>query len=194
MSRIIGLTGGIGSGKTTIAKYFESRGVPIYIADDRAREITNQPKILDLICREFGTSIFDDKKLDRKKLASIVFNNPEKLVKLNAIIHPAVKLDFDLWLKNHSKFEYVLKESAILFESKSHLDCYNTIAIIAPLQLRIERILLRDKTSEKDILKILDYQLSDNELIDKCDYVIENSELNISLMIVDEILKKLKIK
>ncbi|MBC7642109.1 MAG: dephospho-CoA kinase [Flavobacterium sp.] len=194
MTKIIGLTGGIGSGKTTIAKYIETKGIPVYIADERAKIITNSPEILSLIKEKFGQDVFDNDVLNRKKLANIVFNHPKQLKQLNQIIHPAVKLDFDIWLQNHSKFEYVVKESAILFKSNNFIKFYITIAVVTPLPLRIERILLRDNTDKAEIMKRIDNQLSDNELIEKCDYVIYNSELDISLMQVDAILKKLKIK
>ena len=194
MTKIIGLTGGIGSGKTTIAKYIETKGIPVYIADERAKVITNSPEILSLIKEQFGQDVFTNDALDRKKLANIVFKHPKKLNQLNQIIHPAVKLDFDVWLQYHSTFEYVVKESAILFEANNFIKFYIIIAVVTPLYLRIERILLRDDTTEAEIMKRINNQLTDIELIERADYVVYNSELNISLLQVDKILKKLKIK
>ena len=194
MTKIIGLTGGVGSGKTTIAKYIETKGIPVYIADERAKVITNSPEILSLIKEQFGQDVFTNDALDRKKLANIVFKHSKKLNQLNQIIHPAVKLDFDVWLQYHSTFEYVVKESAILFEANNFIKFYIIIAVVTPLYLRIERILLRDDTTEAEIMKRINNQLTDIELIERADYVVYNSELNISLLQVDKILKKLKIK
>ncbi len=194
MTKIIGLTGGIGSGKTTIAKYFEAKGIPVYIADEKAKILTNDPKVLELIKKEFGASIFDNDILNRKKLSAIVFNNQKKLEQLNKIIHPLVKKDFDKWLENHSKSEYIVKESAILFESNSYLDCYIIIAIICPIEIRLERVLSRDNITKEQILLKIKAQISEKELIVKSDYIINNIDLNISKMQVDKFLKLLNFK
>jgi len=108
MTKIIGLTGGIGSGKTTIANYFLAAGVPVYIADDEARKMMQLPEIIEEIKKIFGTSIFEKGTLNREKLATIVFSNPEKLKLLNAIIHPAVKKHFEDWISNHKNFPFVI--------------------------------------------------------------------------------------
>lgn len=193
MSKIIGLTGGIGSGKTTIAKYFLSLGIPVYIADDQARKIMDLPEILASIKNVFGSEVFLNKKLDRKKLADIVFLNPEKLKSLNRIIHPAVKNDFDKWLSVHEKYPIIIKEAAILFESGSYKNCDVIITVVAPLETRIERVMLRDKATKSGIISRINNQWTDEQRIQKSDFIIENLSIDIAKEQVNEILKILKI-
>ena len=139
MTKIIGLTGGIGSGKTTIANYFQSFGIPVYIADDEARKIMQTSEIIEAIKKAFGNSIFENELLSREKLAEIVFNTPEKLKELNKIVHPAVKRHFDQWLLQHAAAPYVIYEAAILFESGGYKNCDLIITITAPVEARIQR-------------------------------------------------------
>jgi dephospho-CoA kinase len=193
MTKIIGLTGGIGSGKTTIANLFAARGIPIYIADDEARKIMDLPEIQGAIKRIFGKDVFDKNKLIREKLAQIVFSDPQKLNQLNSIIHPAVKSHFDRWLEQHSKFPFVIKEAAILFESGSYKDCDFVITVLAPLELRIERVMKRDKLSREQVLNRINNQWSDRERIEKSKYLIENTNIQKSEEKIEEILKKLTI-
>jgi dephospho-CoA kinase len=115
MAKIIGLTGGIGSGKTTIANYFAEMGVPLYIADDEAKKVMQSEKIVKQIKLAFGDSLFENDVLNRAKLAEIVFNDADKLATLNAIVHPAVKEDFELWLLKNKKYHYVIYEAAKFF-------------------------------------------------------------------------------
>lgn len=174
MTKIIGLTGGIGSGKTTIARHFESLGIPVYIADDEAKKITNQPQILNKIKSIFGSSVFDNELLNRKKLGEIVFNNPEKLNELNAIIHPEVKLHFNEWLQNHSKYPFVIKESAILIETGEYKFCDFVITVVASLEKRIERVIKRDGVTEIEVMKRIKNQITDDKRIVKSNYIINN--------------------
>ncbi len=174
MSKIIGITGGIGSGKTTIARHFESLGIPVYIADDEAKKITNQPQILIKIKSIFGSSVFDNELLNRKKLGEIVFNNPEKLNELNTIIHPEVKIHFNEWLQNHSKYPLVIKESAILIETGEYKFCDFVITVVASLKNRIKRVIKRDAVSEIEVLKRINNQITDDKRIEKSNYVINN--------------------
>ena len=132
MTKIIGLTGGIGSGKTTIANYFRNANIPVYIADNEARKITQLPEIIDQIRIKFGEAIFDDSILNREKLSKIVFNDPEKLQLLNSIIHPAVRKHFQDWVLNHKNAPFVIYEAAILFESGSYKNCDSIITVTAP--------------------------------------------------------------
>lgn len=194
MTKIIGLTGGIGSGKTTIANYFKTFGIPVYIADDEARKITESPEILNGIKIVFGNEVFENNKLNRKKLGQIVFDDPQKLKQLNAIIHPAVKKDFENWLKQHSNHPFVIKETAILFESGNYKNCDIIITVIAPLEVRIERVMQRDKISKEAVLKRVSQQWSEAEKVEKSTYVIDNLELDLAKQQVDEILKKIIIQ
>ena len=138
MTKIIGLTGGIGSGKTTIAQYFKSLGVPVYIADDEAKKLLDNPDIQKEIKAVFGEFVFENNTISKEKLASIVFQNPQKLSELNGIIHPAVKKHFQLWVANYQSEPIVIKEAAILFESGSNQDCDKIITVVAPLETRIQ--------------------------------------------------------
>jgi dephospho-CoA kinase len=189
MSKIIGLTGGIGSGKSTIANYFQSLGIPVYIADDQAKKVSASAEIIKSIKNVFGSEVFLNNKLDRKKLANIVFQNPDKLKALNRIIHPAVKKDFDHWLSVHKNFPIVIKEAAILFESGSYKYCDAIITVAAPLETRIERVILRDKTSRSDIISRINNQWTDEQRIEKSDFVIQNLSIDIAKEQVNEILK-----
>ena len=194
MTKIIGLTGGIGSGKTTIAKYMHSFGIPLYIADDQARKLMESHEIVHAIKKKFGEVIFDKEILNRAKLAEIVFNEPEKLEELNAIIHPAVKSDFKEWLLQNKSAPFIIYEAAILFESGNYLNCDYIITVVAPIDIRIERVMKRDKTSRELILKRMEAQWTDEQRVSKSDFVIENEDLKIAKQKVDEILKILKIK
>ena len=120
MTKIIGLTGGIGSGKTTIGKYFQSLGIPVYTVDDEGRKISESEEVLSQIKSHFGQEIVTDGKLNRKKLSEIVFSDPKQLEILNGIIHPAVKKHFDEWVSQRQDYPFVIRESAILFESGRH--------------------------------------------------------------------------
>lgn len=178
MSKIIGLTGGIGSGKSTVAKFFSELGTPVYIADSEAKKIMDYPETIREVQAIFDENIADDNgKLDRKKIASIVFNNPEKLQQLNGVIHPKVNEDFKNWLKQHKEFPYIIKEVAIIFETQSEKQFDKIILITAPEKLRIERVMKRDNISEKEILERMKNQFSDEEKIKKSDFIITNTDL-----------------
>lgn len=193
MTKIIGLTGGIGSGKTTIANHFVKANIPVYIADDEARKITQSPEIIEEIKQKFGGEIFDDAILNREKLSKIVFSNPEKLKQLNAIIHPAVKKHFQDWVLKHKNAPYVIYEAAILFESGSYKNCDLIITVTAPLESRIQRVIQRDKTTREQVLKRINAQWNDEQRIAKSDFVVENVNPETTKLEIDKILKILKI-
>lgn len=193
MAKIIGLTGGMGSGKTTIASWFLAKGVPVYIADNQAREIMKSPDIISSIKQVFGKSIFDKEILNREKLANIVFDVPEKLKLLNEIIHPAVKKDFNQWVKNHKNSAFVVYESAILFESGSYKNCDLLINVIAPIETRIQRVIERDKTTREAVLKRMQWQWTDEQRSEKSDFNIENSDLESTKLEFEKTLKILNI-
>ena len=192
MTKIIGLTGGIGSGKTTVAQQFEALGVPVYIADSEAKKIMDLPEILELIKNEFGNSIFDGTILNREKLAKIVFENPDRLQKLNSIIHPLVKEDFQKWVNKNNGCAFVIKETAILFESGSYQDCDKIITVVTPLQIRIQRVLKRDHSDRESVMKRVQSQWTDDMRIAKSDYVIENINLENTQNQVSRLYKVLK--
>lgn len=194
MTKIIGLTGGIGSGKTTIAKYFQSFGIPVYIADDEARKIMQSSEIIAAIKNTFSESIFENGILNREKLAKIVFTEPEKLVTLNNIVHPAVKKHFEHWLSQYKKNPYVVYEAAILFETGGYKNCDFIITVTAPIETRIQRVVERDKTTRELVLKRINAQWTDEKRISKSDFVIQNISLENAKLEVYRILKILKIK
>ncbi|MBC7438895.1 MAG: dephospho-CoA kinase [Flavobacterium sp.] len=180
MTKVIGLTGGIGSGKTTVSKMFEALGVPVYNSDSEAKKIMLLPETIVLLKSNFGNDFFENDILNRKKLADLVFKNPEKLKELNSIVHPFVKKDFIVWLKKNENEKFVIKESAILFESKTNINCDKIITVIAPLYLRMQRIVERDNLVFHEIVKRINNQLSDEKKVEKSDFVIENTDLEMT--------------
>ena len=194
MTKIIGLTGGIGSGKSTIAGFFKEFGVPVYIADDEAKKVMQSKEILAAIKTAFGASLFENDVLDRAKLAEVVFNDADKLAELNAIVHPAVKKDFDAWLAQKKEYSHVIYEAAILFETGRYKDCDSIITVTAPEETRIERVLKRDNTNREQILSRIKMQWNDEKRISRSNFVINNMNLKKAREEVVEILKILNIK
>ncbi len=174
----IGLTGGIGSGKSYIAKVFEALDIPVFYADNEAKKILNEPQIIINVSEVLQTNIIDPATglANRKKIASIVFNDPEKLKLLNQIIHPAVEQNFIIWCVNHAQKKYVIKEAAILFESGSYKKLDGVICVVSPLELRLKRLAVRDNESEAEILKRINNQWSDEQRIALSNWVIHNDE------------------
>jgi len=172
--KIIGLTGGIGSGKSTVLELFKILGVKTYSADESAKKLVNtDPYLINLIKSSFGENIYDKGQLNSKKLSDIVFEDKEKLKLLNSIIHPAVAKDFKLFLNSNNE-DYIVKEAAIIFETKSENNYDKIILIQSPLEIRIERVINRDNISREEVMKRINNQLDENLIIDKCDYVISN--------------------
>jgi len=194
MIKVIGLTGGIGSGKTTIANYFNEMGVPVYIADDGARNVMKSDDIIEKIKTSFGEALFENNILNRAKLAEIVFNDKDKLAELNAIVHPAVKKDFEVWLLQHKSYQYVIYEAAILFESGRYKECDLIITVTAPEEVRIERVLKRDNTTREQVLSRMKMQWNDENRISRSNFVINNDNLKNAKEEVVKILKILDIK
>lgn len=183
----IGITGGIGSGKTTVCKIFETLGVPIYYSDTAAKLILeNNVEIKKQVVEAFGSSILSEpNQIDKKKLASVVFNDSKKLKMLNAIIHPAVGYDFNNWL-TMQKVPYVLKEAAILIESGAYKQLDKVIVVSAPQELRIKRVTERDQVTKAKVEQRLKNQLQESELLEKADYVIINNE---TISVIEQVLK-----
>ena len=171
--KIIGLTGGIGSGKSTVAQVFAFLGIPTYSSDDRAKEMYNKSEIKQLVCELFGKAAYQDGQLNRAYLASQVFTDSAKLQQLNQIIHPAVQSDFEQW-KSEQQAPYILKEAAILFESRSYLQCDYVILVTAPAKVRIERVMQRDQTTQEEVEARMSKQWPDDRKIPLSDYVIQN--------------------
>lgn len=188
----VGITGGIGSGKTLISKIFAQIEVPVYQADDRAKELMHT-ELKDEIIDQFGKQSYIDERLNRDYLAQTVFNNEEQLKKLNAIVHPAVGKDFEKWVFENSEQDYVLKEAALLIEAGSYKQLDFLIVVTAPEALRVERIKKRDPfRSEDEIKSILSNQLSDGEREKLADFVIVNDERILVIPQVMEIDKKIR--
>src|ERR1700744_1099057 len=177
----VGITGNIGSGKTTVSKIFEVLGIPVFYADTAAKEVMVKDEILISAIKDaFGnTSYFDDGSLNRKHIANIVFNDDKELATLNSIVHPAVFRSFDSWVKQHPSSPYVLKEAALLFESDSYKMCDKTIMVTAPLPMRIQRVTARDGLGEAEIMSRETKQFTEDKKVKLADYVIrnDNSEL-----------------
>ena len=177
----IGITGGIGSGKTTACRLFEKLGVPVYYADDRARWIQNNDQALISKIKElFGDDIYFNGELDRTNLGKIVFSDKSKLEALNKIVHPAVFKDANDWQEFQKKngTSYTLKEAALLFESGSYKTLDKIIVVSSPIELRIERVMLRDKISREEVLKRINSQMPQEEKEKMADFVINNTDID----------------
>ena len=191
MTKIIGLTGGIGSGKSTVARFIESKGIPVYIADDEARKLTDSIEVKDAIVATFGRKILTNGIIDRQILSEIVFNNAEYLEKLNLIIHPAVRENFTNWLNLHSNYDYIVKEAAILFESGSYKYCDIIVSVEAPQEVRIQRVIKRDGASREEVEARMRNQWTDEMRAEKSDFVILNLDIEDMKSQVEKFLKKL---
>lgn len=188
---IICLTGGIGSGKTTVSNVFKSLGIPVYISDIEARKLMESSKeIRKHIIKKFGKDSYVDNKPNRKYLASIVFNDQKKLESLNDIIHPRVAIHFKEWYTKQKSL-YVVKESAVLFENGSFNKCHKIILVTASKEERIKRVIKRDKTSRKEVLARIRNQWLDKEKRKYSDYIVKNTTLEKTKHQVTEIHKEL---
>jgi dephospho-CoA kinase len=175
----IGITGGIGSGKSLVCKVFQVLGVPTYDADSRAKNLMTTDGILvNQIKKEFGSLSYNSEgALDRKFLSASVFSKADRLAMLNSLVHPRVAEDFKRWVEEHADHVYVLKEAALLFESGSYLTLDKVILVTAPEPMRIKRVLARDKhRTEADIKNIIRNQLPEEEKEMKADCIIRNDE------------------
>ncbi len=170
----ISITGGIGSGKSTVAKIVECLGFPVYYADERGRYISeNDPLVLQGIKDRFGPTIFSHGKLLRQELAAIVFSDPEKLRQLNAIVHPAVRQDYEMWL-SEQKSTLVFSEIAILFESGRNTDFDKTVLITAPEELKLSRVVKRSGLTPEEVKRRMSNQWTDVEKSKLADFVVNN--------------------
>jgi len=188
----IGLTGGIGSGKSTVAHVFEILGIPVYYADAEAKKMMNEDEELkEQIIREFGTASYENGILNRQHLATIVFANKEKLAVLNSLVHPATIRHGRQWMEKQNT-PYAIKEAALIFESgtQEHLDF--VIGVSAPLNLRIQRAMHRDNVTREEILSRMKHQIGEEIKMRLCDFVIKNDEQELVIVQVMALDKKLR--
>ncbi len=177
----IGITGGIGSGKSTVAKAFEVLGIPVYYADDASKRLMNEDEELkEAVQVQFGKAAYTHGLLNRKYIADIVFNNPAKLALLNSIVHPATLRDADEWMQRQTA-PYAIKEAALIFESGSQEKLDKVIGVYAPEAIRIHRVMQRDKITRDEVLGRMNKQISEIIKMRLCDYVITNDEQELVL-------------
>ena len=172
----IGLTGGIGSGKTTVAKIFELLDIPVYYADEASKRLYHTDKELMMnIKKHFGEEVYTNDQLNRSKLAEMVFNSPEKLELLNNLVHPPTIRDAEQWMTRQTT-PYIIKEAALIFESGSAAGLDYVIGVKAPQSLRIKRVMDRDGFSREDIMSRMDRQINEEMKMKLCDFIINNDE------------------
>lgn len=190
--KIIGLTGGIGSGKTTISNWFLEEGIPVYNSDIEAKKLMNSNlKVIEKLIDLFGEEVYTNEKLNRSLIASQVFQHKNLLEKLNKIVHPAVFKDFQKWIKSQAA-EMLVKEAAILFESGSYRDCDFIISVVADENIRIKRVMNRDGVTEAQVRSRMDNQWTDKQRIEHSDYIVNNNKgLEELKYQFDEVYKKL---
>jgi len=174
MNRLIGLTGGIGSGKSTVARWFEQAGLPVYYADIEAKAAYRNPEIREAFSALFGAQWLTPDGIDAKAFGAWIFDQPQALQQLNALIHPFVKKHFEQWRKQHALQPWVVKEAAILFETDGHLNCDVVITVTAPVELRWQRVQQRDQMEASAFWDRVHRQWPDEQKIAQSDYVIEN--------------------
>lgn len=185
--KLIGLTGGIGSGKSTVARLFEILGIPVYYADDRAKWLMNtDANLKKAIAEAFGTESYqEDGSLNREYLAQTVFGDPEKVKKINSLVHPAVAEDFKNWATSQST-PYVLKEAALIFETGGEEQLDKVINVSSPLRVRMARVLMRDPhRTEEQVNHIINQQLPDEIKNEKADFVIKNKD---NMLLIPQVL------
>jgi dephospho-CoA kinase len=172
----IGLTGGIGSGKTTVAHIFEVLGIPVYYADAAAKQLMNENEDLKLkIIEQFGAESYVDGKINRSYLATQVFSDTEKTTIINSIVHPITIADAETWMQKQTT-AYAIKEAALIFEAKAekHLDLI--IGVQSPLPIRIQRVMQRDNITEEAVQARMQKQMDETEKMSRCDFIVVNNE------------------
>ena len=189
--KVIGITGGIGSGKTTTCQIFEHLGVPVYYADVRTKELMAFGGPLKTkIVQAFGEQAYSGGRLDRAYLAKEVFNSKEQLSVLNGLVHPAVADDFDDWLEEHKNADYVLKEAAILFESGAYQAVDFTVLVIAPEDVRIQRVVNRDGSTTEQVLQRIKNQWTQERKAKLADHIVNNDGFELLIPQVLELHRK----
>ncbi len=187
-----GLTGNIGCGKSTVARIFQALGVPVFQADQQAKNLYKEKEVLDEVAEAFGRDVINENgELVKARLASIIFSDKEKLKKINAIIHPKVRQKYHDWLKIHSNAPYTLQEAAIMIESGLYKMMDKIIVVTAPQHERLQRISSRDGFNKEEILKRMENQYPESTLRSFADFVIENHDHQLVIPQVLEIHKTL---
>jgi dephospho-CoA kinase len=187
----VGVTGGIGSGKSTVCKIFESLGIPVFRADDEGRRLLDEDEeVKKKVAGLFGDKVIVNGKPDRKQIASLVFNDAQKLQQLNAIIHPKVRESLKTWAAKQSS-PWVIEEAAIIFESGIDKNLDAVIVVSAPEELRIQRVMARDGVTEASVRERIKNQISEEERRKRADYIIENDNTQLLTPQALDIIKKL---
>lgn len=183
----IGITGGIGTGKSTVCSIFKCLGIPVFDADNEAKMLyTEDESLKQCIINEFGEGVYPNNIFDRKALAEIVFNSEEKIKRLNSFIHPMVLTRFEKWCQKQNS-PYVIKEAALLIEAGSHHDLDKLILVISPIETRIQRVIKRDHSNRVEIMKRINKQMPEEEKKKYCDYQIQNDDENLLIPQVEKI-------
>ncbi len=187
----VGLTGGIGSGKTTVAHIFEVLGIPVYYADIEAKKLMNEnAAIKQQIIYHFGEKSYVDGLLNKRYISSIIFNDPEKLAIINGITHPITIANAELWMKQQ-KSVYAIKEAALIFEAGAEKNLDIVIGVRSPVGLRIKRVMERENITEQEVMEKMEKQMNEDEKMSRCNYIIENDEVQMLIPQVLEIHKKI---
>ncbi|MBS1950658.1 MAG: Dephospho-CoA kinase [Cytophagales bacterium] len=184
----VGVTGGIGAGKSIVCRIFAGLGVPVYDADTQAKKLMNKdPYLTHEIKKYFGEKSYKNGQLNREYLSNEVFNDPEKLEQLNQLVHPRVGEDSNEWMRQHNNFAYLIKEAALLFESGAYKELDKIIVVTAPEETRVKRVMQRDPfRSREEVIKIIRNQLSEEEKMRRADYLIFNDERT---LVIPQVLK-----
>ena len=189
----VGLTGGIGSGKTTIAAVFDALGIPVYNADDAAKRLMNEDEVLKRqLVLMFGEGLYKKNQLDRAYLANIVFGNKEKLKALNNLVHPLTIADATQWFQKQTS-PYAIKEAALIFESDSWKDLDAVIGVSAPETVRIQRVMKRDNIDAQQVAARMAQQMDEAQKMSKCDYIITNDDVSLvmpQILKIDQLLRE----
>ena len=174
----IGLTGGIGSGKTSVSNILKNLGVPVFSSDEEGRKILNEnDQAKREVIAAFGNDMYNSQgELDRKRMANLVFNDPRSLEELNLIVHPKVNEAFEDWCHEHEKSPYIIKEAAILLETGAYHDLDKIVNVFAPKELRIERVMKRDSANQEDVLRRMRFQYSEEERNELADFIVMNEK------------------
>lgn len=188
--KVIGITGGIGSGKTTCCEIFAELGIPVYYADSRAKQLMIENPLRAKIEQAFGEKAYDGTLLNRSYLSEQVFSSKEKLSVLNGLVHPAVADDFENWVEENKEAKYVLKEAAILFETGAYQNVDITVLVIAPQELRLERVMQRDGSSKEEVQQRMNNQWTQERKVKLADHIINNDCVQMLIPQVLELHKK----
>ncbi|MGB0917130.1 MAG: dephospho-CoA kinase [Flavobacteriales bacterium] len=188
--KVVGITGGIGSGKTTCCQIFEELGVPVYYADLRAKMLMVENPLKAKIIQAFGEKAYDGNTLDRAYLSEQVFNSKDKLSVLNGLVHPAVAEDFENWIEENKTANYVLKEAAILFETGAYQNVDITVLVIAPQDVRLERVMKRDKSTKEEVIQRMNNQWTQERKVKLADHIVNNDGVDLLIPQVLELHQK----